>query len=213
MVEKLPQEQKNLITVIMYSILFTNDLCMSTMFETLQEIEKSPFCKHKIKWYIGQIRKLMRDYNQDLTRRTKAIEFIADMNELFYEKVSMDVWKLENAIYNYMSRCHLSNPKLMAKAALCGMLCKTATINVDVNCNDSEVKHLIRNFRTFRLTKIDEMYKSLYKILDNENAKLNNAYCNLNQPIEITNGYNILVQKIQSAKLIFDVIKENDKQN
>lgn len=204
------------LTAIMYNIMFMNDVAVSYVFDTLEELKKLPLYKGIVKYRVKITESYMKQYNAELAKRSKNMTaFIADVNDEMQELISGDLQKLEFATRNILQKHHVPNVDLMTKLSIAVTLldasCHNAEYATHFDYKNVDVNYYSRRFRWLKLTKVNDAFKNLSNIIEKENSKLANYNVDLRKYIEIDNGFTIVVEKLKDVHNIFKILNNMNK--
>ena len=210
--ESLSPEDRTATVAVMYNIIFLNELAVCQMFNCMNEIEESKYYRHKVKKRIAKVRKLMKDYNSLLNRRTGGrIDFLADLNDKYEEQLDLDVWKLRNACLNVIEKAHLKEKSLIVSLYVSATLICGSCHNVD-HCMDGfdHLKYFRKYFRWMRLTEMEQAY--IHMVVDVNNMLKVDYQPLLDADLNVQNGFKVLANKLHDADNIIDTCNEHARE-
>lgn len=202
--------EEAVLTCIMYSILFTNDLLNSNIFDMLCELKSSGFYKEKVKFRVKNLERAIKHYN-GFINKTRHAGFIADMNDLFLEKVSHDMLVASHTIINYFKREKVPYPDLMGMMAVCDVLCVEACRTVDDNIKVHSTKYpYVTRFSKLRVDKIAAALICLSHALEDEMWKIRHYNVDLRKQDDIQMAFKIIREKLNDPNVIMDILEAYD---
>lgn len=207
--EKLTSHERLAVTAVMYNIIFVNETAVSAMFEAMNSLEESPCYRHKIKYWAGVVRRLMREYNQKLDKRSGGhIEFLAGLNDRYEEQLGLDLFKLRNACVLALQRHHVPEPNLSAQIYVAATLVSSSCRTVD-HCFDSypDYKHYGRFFAWMRLSAMERAFINLCTEYAKEIKRPFQLL--LDEDMNVQNGFRALANKLRNADNIIDTANEH----
>ena len=213
MTENLDKRTRTLLIITMYNILFTNDVAMSYIYDTLERIEKLPMYRGSIKYRANMLRNRMRDYNAKMGKRIKELAyFLADLNDELESTLGLDMMKLENSVSMELSRCHVPNIGVMTKLAIAYTMVDATLANCDavIDSLETNVKYYALPMKKYKLTSVAESFKQFAKLVQKENAKLGHYHCDLRKNDEIEHGFLIIIQKLKDGDFILKLLEKID---
>ncbi len=149
MMSDMPDKERTEVTVVMYNLIFTNEVATGAVCDLLELVEeREGLCRQKVKFWSGRCREDLRGYNRLLDRRTGGmIGFVADLNDMYDEVVRMDVWKLGNVVRMTLGRGGCADVELTARLWLARVLTACSVNNVE-HCMESfpHLRYLQRKF-------------------------------------------------------------------
>lgn len=214
MIDKFDKRTRALLIVIMYNIIFTNDVATSYVFSTLEELEKLPMYKGAIKRNANIVHRYLRDYNAKMGKRIKELAyFLADINDELESQLSIDLMKLENAVRMELSRCHVPNIDMATKMSVAYTMCDVAVSNCDaaIDTQEQKIRFYASPLRKYKIENITKSFYKLCKLIQKENDKLADYHCDLTNKTDVANGFLIIVQKLKNGEFILDILNKIDK--
>jgi hypothetical protein len=194
----------------LYNVLFTNDVCISYIYDCFEEVDKAGLRKGRVKYRLSNLADEVRKYNRAITTILKENEFIADVNEDVEDLLKADLCRLELTTKNYMNKCHVPYTDLQCKCAMAYIFAQGACRNVDENMKINE--HISRFTNSLKLLRLTSLLQALTKAMD-ELEKIFNAkayFCDMNKNEDIYNGFVIVVRKLADPNFILQILNKND---
>lgn len=210
----IPPKERTMLMLLMYNILFMNDTAMSYVYSTLELLKKTPLFKQQIKFKVAILEKYMKLYNASLEQRSQMSEFIADVNDMMYDRVCNDLMKLEFATKNILEKHRVPNSDMMTKLSIAVTLLDATCHNIDYATSqkyNGNIAYYARRFRPLNLKKIKEAFMQLANLIESENESLGYYVVDLSKYREIDNGFTIIVRKLKDVNLIWDVLQQVEK--
>lgn len=62
---KVITEHESMVILCSYSILFTNDIVVNRIIEAMDDLRKSPLCRHLTKRWMNRVLDMQRDYEKN----------------------------------------------------------------------------------------------------------------------------------------------------
>ena len=208
-IDKLNDYDRTAVTAVMYNLIFMNEIAISSMFDTMDLIEHSPYYRHKTKYWIGIVRNEMRTYNKLLDKRTGGhISFLADLNDDYEDKLQMDLWKLRNVCKNALTRAHIGGTDIIVSLYVSGTLVAGACHNNDHSFDG--FPHLRQYQRSFRWMRLTKMENAFIHMVNEVNKELRVEYQGLlDDDNDVQNGFKALANKLHDADSIIDTCNEH----
>ena len=210
--ESLSPEDRTATVAVMYNIIFLNELAVCQMFNCMNEIEETKYYRHGVKKWIGKVRKMMKDYNQLLNKRTGGrIDFVADLSDKYEEQLDFDVWKLRNACLNVVEKAKIKEKELVVSLYVSASLLCGSCHNVD-HCMDGfpHLRYFRKYFKWMRLTEMQKAYLNMVEKID---AMLKVKYEPLlDADVNVQNGFKAIANKLHDADNIIDICNEHAKE-
>lgn len=210
--EEIDAKTRGMLVIVLYHILFINDVAISYIYDTLSELKKTKLYTKSIVYRTKLLEKQMKDYNASINKRISSLmTYLADTNETMSDELQLDFMKLENAVRNHITREKVPNPQLMAKASIAHTFCDAAITSADYAINDqpTNIHYYAMSFRKYKIVGIYNAFLQLNKLIDKENEKIAHYNCDLRNDNDISNGFYIIINKLRNSDFIMDVLRKN----
>lgn len=216
-VEKdIPQNVRIWLNVVLYNILFMNDIAMSYVYDVYNLLSGLPMFKGKIKYRTKILMMKMREYNALINCAIKSdlMNFLADLNEKMTDHLQLDFMKLENAVRNHLTKDKVPNADLITKVSIAYTLCESSIANIKYRLDEmpQEVKYYGKTFRHYNLNDVFDALKQLHNLIDAENSKIRHYTADLRNDSDIGNGFTIIINKLKDMNFIYKIIGETEKE-
>lgn len=147
---KVITEYESMVILCSYNILFTNDIVVSRIIEAMDDLRKSPLCRHLTKRWMNRVLDMQRDYEKKLNEVIgDRSAFFADANDLFVEDVNKHVEILFWTIKREFDRYKFDHSYVLAKLELARTLCQLGCLQFDRRIE--EMQSMDNRFRMFRM--------------------------------------------------------------
>jgi hypothetical protein len=135
-VSALSEDVRAAITVVMYNLIFCDEIAMQSMFDMMNRIEETPYYRHGVKKWIGVVRQRMRTYNIELNKHTGGyISFLADLNDKYCDALADDLFRLRNVALMALRRHKIGNAELKAEMYVAMTFALSSVHNIE-HCFD-----------------------------------------------------------------------------
>ena len=204
------EQQRTRLAATLYNIIFTNDTCCGEVFEAITALRKSPWYSGKVKFWAKKVVGYLKEYDRVLEKATKAIDYVADINEEFSDLIKSDMVRLRMTTLNYMNKCGVPNARLVCQVEMANIFCMGALHNMDFIINrQSDIHREVVKFKFLRLGDLVQAYRHLAK----EVEKLcdGDYICDLNANEDIYNGFVVVTKKLSDPETIFRIIDKIDR--
>lgn len=209
----MKQEEYDSLLTGLFNIIFTNDICTSYIYDTIEIVEKADYCKQAVKYRMKLLQNELKAYNRVIASILKEQDFIADINEYYADIIRTDLMRLELTVKNYMNKCHVPEAEMQTKLAISYIFAKGACHNVDQNIKRREsLSRYMKNYRLLRLTRIEEALQLFADCIATCFSRYK-YHCDLNNNDDVYNGFVIICRKLADPKNIRKVIDQYDKEN
>ena len=204
------EHEKTMLTCIMYSILFMNDLFTSWIFDMLCMLKSSRYYGQKMKFRVKNLEKQVKMYN-GFINKTRYAGFIADINDSFQEKIKTDMTVAEQTVINYMKGRGVPEPVLMGMMVVCDVLgveaCRTVDDNIKIHSAEFPD---VRRFKSLHVKKIAESLLCLSHEFEDTMWRIRHYDADIRKSEEIKSAFSIIRNKLNDPGFILDVIEAYD---
>lgn len=115
-VSELSEDVRAAITVVMYNLIFCDEIAMQSMFDMMNRIEGTDYYRHGVKKWVGVVRQRMRTYNIELNKHTGGyISFLADLNDKYCDALADDMFRLRNVALMSLRKHKIGNADLKSE--------------------------------------------------------------------------------------------------
>ena len=204
-VENMNEDERAVLTAVMYNLIFLNDCAINSLLTALDKLQASKYYRHDVRRWAAVIRKDMRAYNILLDKATDGkIDFIASLNDEYAVQVDLDLLKLNEAAKIELGRLRYADAELLASLYIAGTL-MAGTCNNNDHAFDQfpEYKHWHRRFRWLRLTDMTQAFERLMAGF-RKMAGVTGYEDRLDRNMNVMNGFKVLGKKFSDADNIID---------
>ena len=206
------EHDKACVTVVMYNLIFCNELAITAMFDAIQKLKATPYYRHAVKRWGNMCQAEMKLYNGMLNKRSGGhIEFIADLNDIYEEYLNVDVMRLRNVTKMRLDREHIEDSELKAYIYTAATL-SLAALHNNNHAFDGfpELKYLHRRFKWMRISSLSatfiKMTDALHKMAADDYSDL------LNDDQQVMTGFKVLANKLHDGDDIITILNQHADQ-
>ena len=210
--ESLTEHDMARVTVVMYNLIFCNELAITAMFDAIQRIRDAGYYRNGVKRWGNLCLQDMKMYNGILNKRSGGhIEFIADLNDIYDEYLTVDVMRLRNVTKMRLDKEHIPESELKAYIYTGATLSLAALHNND-HAFDSfpDLKYLHCRFKWMRISSLSATF---IKMTDALNKMTADDYSDLlNDDRQVMTGFKVLANKLHDGDDIINILNKHSEQ-
>ena len=201
------KEERDELGVIMYNIMFTNDICNSAVYDALERLRKTKYFRNGVKRWWNVCSREIKDYNRKLDEHTGGkIDFVAELNDSFADDFQNDMLKLYATVQNEFNRKRIPESELMSYLWVADVFVNGACNNCDQSlAMNPNITGYTKSFRWMRLTRLMKAYTHMMSELRKmTGVEITDETDSLN----IYNGFKIVANKLADPQRIIDKCNE-----
>ena len=206
------EHDKACVTVVMYNLIFCNELAITAMFDAIQKLKATPYYSHAVKRWGNMCQAEMKLYNGMLNKRSGGhIDFIADLNDIYEEYLNVDVMRLRNVTKMRLDKEHISESELKAYIYTAATLSLAALHNNDHAFDGfPNLKYLHRRFKWMRISSLSgsflKMAGAWHKMTADDYSDM------LNDDQQVMTGFKVLANKLHDGDDIITILNRHSEE-